>query len=136
MVEIVSPGNKDSRNAIRAFLDKTCDLLEKKIHLLIIDLFPPTKRDPHGIHAAIWQELVDEGDFLPPDDKPLTLVAYESDLVVKAYVEPVAVGDVLPEMPLILEPNGAVTLLLESTYQAAWQGVVPRWRRVLEPATQ
>jgi hypothetical protein len=26
-------------------------------HLLIIDLFPPGPRDPHGIHEAIWSEI-------------------------------------------------------------------------------
>jgi hypothetical protein len=132
MVEIVSPGNKAARNAFREFLDKVCDLLEHKIHLLIIDLLPSKRRAPHGIHAAIWQELVDEGEFLPPADKPLTLVAYESALVVTAYVEPVAVGDSLPAMPLILEPGAAVRVPLEETYQTAWQGLPRRWQRVLE----
>ncbi len=133
MLEIVSPGNKAARNAFREFLDKVCDLLEHKIHLLIVDLLPPSRRrDPKGIHAAIWQELVDEGDFTPPADKPLTMVAYESALVVKAFVEPVAVGDILPTMPLILEPGGAVLVPLEETYQAAWDAVPRRWQRVLE----
>jgi hypothetical protein len=133
VVEIVSPDNKAARNAFRAFLEKTLNLLENRIHLLIIDLFPPTKRDPHGIHAAIWQELVEESDFVPPPDKPLTLAAYESALVVKSFVEPVAVGDVLPDMPVILEPDWCVNAPLEQTYQAAWQAVPRRWRVVLEP---
>jgi len=132
MLEIVSPGNKAARNPFRAFLDKALELLEHKIHLLIIDLFPPTKRDPNGIHAAIWQEVVYDAPFSPPADKPLTLVSYESSLVVKAFVEPVAVGDTLPDMPLILEPEGAVFLPLERTYQMAWAGVPLRWRSVLE----
>jgi hypothetical protein len=134
VVEIVSPGNKAARNAFRAFLDKVCELLENKIHLLIIDLFPPTRRDPQGIHAAIWQEVVDEAVFTPPPDKPLTLVAYESDLVVKAFVEPVAVGDCLPPMPLILEPDAAVKVPVEETYQLAYTAVPRRWRQVLEPS--
>jgi hypothetical protein len=131
MVEIISPGNKAGRKAFRAFLDKACDLLENKIHLLIVDLFPPGRRDPDGIHAAIWQELLDDAEYHPPANKPLTLAAYESDLVVKAFVEPVAVGDVLPSMPLILEPGGAVQVPLETTYQAAWQAVPRRWQSVL-----
>ncbi|MFO0966499.1 MAG: DUF4058 family protein [Gemmataceae bacterium] len=132
MVEIVSPGNKGARNAFRAFLDKACELIEHRIHLLVIDLLAPTKRDPHGIHAAIWQEIVDEPEFVPPADKPLTLVAYESAAVVTAFVEPVAVGDTLPDMPLILEPGGAVSVPLEATYQQAWQGLPRRWQHVLE----
>ena len=135
MIEIVSPGNKAGRNAFRAFLDKVCDLLEHKIHLLLIDLLPPTRRDPHGIHAAIWGELIEDGDFVPPPDKPLTLVAYESALVVRAFVETIAVGDALPAMPLILEPDGAVNVPLEETYRRAFAAVPRRWRRVLDPPT-
>src|SRR5207245_700876 len=99
MVEIVSPGNKSSRNGFRAFVDKACELLEHRIHLLLVDPFPPGRRDPNGIHAAIWEEVQDD-PFPLPADKPLTLVAYECDLTTRAYIEPVAVGDVLPAMPL------------------------------------
>ena len=134
MLEIVSPGHKGTRKALRAFLDKVWDMLEYKIHLLIVDLLPSPRRVPDGIHAAIWQELVGEEEetFHPPADKPLTLAAYESGLVVKAYVEPVAVGDVLPAMPLILEPGWAVDVPLEETYQAAWEALPRRWQQVLE----
>jgi hypothetical protein len=132
VLEIVSPGNKAARNAFRALLDKALELLEHKIHLLLIDLFPPTPRDPHGLHAALWSELVENDAFVPPPDKPLTLAAYESDLGVTSYVETVAVGDALPSMPLILQPGGAVVIPLEDTYQGAWRAVPRRWRRVLE----
>ena len=44
MVEIVSPGNKDSRHSLRAFVEKAADLLDKQIHLLIVDLHPPGPR--------------------------------------------------------------------------------------------
>ena len=131
MVEIVSPGNKSGSNAFRAFLEKTCELLEHRIHLLIIDLFPPTSRDPHGLHAAIWRELVDDPEPDVAGGKPLTLAAYESSLVVKAFVETVAVGDSLPDMPLILEPDGSVAVPLEKTYQSAWDGVPQRWQNVV-----
>jgi hypothetical protein len=132
LVEIISPGNKSGRNALRNLLDKSLDFLEHKVHLLLIDLFPPTRRDPHGLHAALWSELVEGDAFMPPPDKPLTLAAYESDLEVTAYVETVAVGDALPSMPLILEPGGAVLVPLEDTYQAAWRAVPRRWQRTLE----
>ena len=39
-----------------------------------------------------------------PPDKPLTTVAYAAEPTT-AYVEPVAVGEVLPEMPLFLGPG-------------------------------
>src|SRR5262245_55333282 len=66
MIEIVSPGNKDSIHAVRSFVEKACELLQRKIHLLIIDPFPPGKRDPHGLHAAIWERVEDEVVQIPP----------------------------------------------------------------------
>ncbi len=53
IIEIVSPGNKDSRAALRDFVDKTIDCMRSGIHMLIVDLFPPTPRDPFGIHKVI-----------------------------------------------------------------------------------
>lgn len=132
IVEIVSPGNKANRHAIRAFVAKVCELLEYRIHLLILDPFPPGPRDPNGLHAAIWEEVQDD-PFLLPADKPLTLVAYECELITHASIETVAVGDVLPDMPLFLEPNGCIMVPLESTYQAAFAAMPRRWRNELQP---
>ena len=128
IVEIVSPGNKASRHP---FLDKVADFLEFKVRLLVIDLLPPTPRDPQGIHNAIWNEVAAQ-EFIPPLDKPLTLATYESGPIVRAFVEPVAVGDVLPNMPLPLEFDGAVSIPLEETYRRAFELVPDRWRRVIE----
>jgi hypothetical protein len=130
MVEIVSPGNKN-RHGLAAFVDKACELLEHRIHLLIVDPFPPTPRDPNGVHAAIWQETDGKPFELPPD-KPLTLVAYECDYTTRAYIEPIAVGDALPEMPLFLEPHASVNVPLDATYQAAYAVLPRRWQRVLD----
>ncbi len=55
IIEIVSPGNKAARNPMRAFVAKAAELLERQIHLLIVDLLPPGQRDPDGIHGEIWQ---------------------------------------------------------------------------------
>ena len=119
VIEIVSPGNKGSRNEPRAFVQKASDLIQQGIHLLVIDLFPPSKRDPQGIHKAIWDEIQEE-DFELPTDKPLTLAAYVAGPVLTAYVELVAVGDALPDMPLFLRPEFYVPVPLEAAYQATW----------------
>lgn len=132
MIEIVSPGNKNNTKAFKAFIEKACELLECNIHLLLIDPFPPGKRDPNGIHAAIWGE-VDDDAFVLPVGKPLTFVAYEAAVTTWAYIEPVAVGDRLPDMPVFLEPDFYVDLPLEATYAAAWESVPKRWRHVIEP---
>jgi hypothetical protein len=133
MIEVVSPANKAGRNPLRAFVQKAAELLDKQIHLLILDLFPPGKHDPHGIHAEVWEEIAGQ-EYLPLAGKPLTLAAYETGLSVRAYVVPAAVGDELTEMPLFLQPQQAVSVPLEATYTAAFAEVPRRWRRVLEAA--
>lgn len=119
VVEIVSPGNKASRTAWRALIEKSVELIRQGIHLLVIDLFPPGKRDPVGIHQAIWDEF-DEKDFETPSPMPLTLASYDAATECVAYVEFVGVGDPLPEMPLFLKPGYYVSVPLETTYQSAW----------------
>jgi hypothetical protein len=131
LIEIVSPGNKSNRHAIRALLDKAVAALTHGIHLLLLDLHPPTPRDPRGIHAALWERLTGDREELL-GDKPLTLAAYAAGPVTTAYVEPVAVGDVLPEMPLFLDPGQYVRVPLEATYRGAYDGVPRFYRDVLE----
>jgi hypothetical protein len=120
VIEIVSPGNKDSRHAISAFAEKAAAFLQAGIHLLIVDLFPPGPRDPQGIHKVIWDHIHEEPFELPPD-KPLTLAAYAAGMVIVAYVESVAVGDPLPDMPIFLTDDHYIPCPLESTYQTAWE---------------
>jgi hypothetical protein len=55
-----------------------------------------------------------------PSDKPLTLAAYSPGPVETAYVEPVAVSQQLPEMPLFLTSDFYVPVPLEATYQDTW----------------
>jgi hypothetical protein len=130
-MEIVSPGNKGSRHEMRAFVKKTTELLEQGIHLLVVDLFPPSSRDPHGIHRAIWEEIAST-NFKLPVSKRLTLASYEAGQATKAYVEPVAVGDQMPDMPLFLEPERHILTPLEETYQATWNGLPEEIRELLE----
>ena len=133
VIELVSPGNKSSRKAFADFVGKVCSLLERRIHVTLIDLFPPTPRDPDGVHAAIWEELYGEPQPQPPDRR-LTAVAYESaDDEVRGYVEPLAVGHPLPDVAVFLQPEACVMVPLEKTYTAAWESVPARWRAVIAP---
>jgi len=116
-------------------VDKACELLEHRIHLLIIDPLPRGPRDPNGVHGAIWEQVQDD-PFHPFPDQSLTLVAYECDLTTRAYIEPIAVGQPLPDMPLFLAPDGCVMVPLEATYQAAFAVMPRRWQTVLSAPTQ
>jgi hypothetical protein len=121
-IEIVSPGNKSSQARLRKFVNKTIDFLDKGVHVLVVDLFPPTPRDPSGMHQAIWSERYD-GEFEFHPDKPLTLASYmaaSEDTIPKAFVEPIALGETLPVMPLFLWPGRYINVELEATYQGAW----------------
>ncbi len=59
LVEVVSPGNKSGRAALRSFAEKSAQLLDQRIHLLILDLHQLGKFDPQGIHGAIWEEIAE-----------------------------------------------------------------------------
>lgn len=134
VIELVSPGNRRSRAAFQDLLRKTLDLVQHKIHLLMIDSFPASTRDPHGLHARIFEEFQD--DPLPlPADKPLCTFAYECADCVRAYVEPLAVGDSLPDMPVFLYPGMYILVPLEQTYLSAWATIPTRWQDVIAPKT-
>ena len=131
VIEIVSPGNKSSRHALRSFVEKAFDLLQQGIHLLIVDLFPPSPRDPQGIHKAIWDEIREE-PFVLPEDKQRLAAAYCAGEPKTAYVEPLAVGDRLPGLPIFLDASVYVPAPLETTYQATWNECPEPVRQVVE----
>jgi hypothetical protein len=134
IIEVLSAGNKSSGAEFKRLLDKTTSLLWEGIHVLLIDLYPPTRRDPQGIHGAIWQELGGE-NYIAPPDKPLTLAAYSAysqETAIEAYVQPIAVGDILPPMPLFLAPDRYVDVPLEESYQNAVTEIPQRARRPLD----
>jgi hypothetical protein len=131
VIEIVSPGNKDSRAALRDFVDKVIDFLRAGIHVLVIDLFPRTARDPNGIHKRIWDEI-EERDFALPDGKDRILASYETGAVQAYFVEAVGVGDSLPDMPLFLTNGWQVPVPLESTYQTTWNSNPEDFRIAVE----
>ena len=116
----------------RLYVTKTVAALQQGYHLLIVDLYPPTRHAPDGIHGAIWAEIDEAVPESTCPDRPLTLVAYSAGVPPTAYVQPVGFGEMLPDMPLFLSPERYVDVPLEMTYCAAWRGMPQRWRRELE----
>ncbi len=131
VVELMSPGNKAARRDFTAFLDKAVWLLDQGVNLVLIDPFPPTRRDPAGVHAALWKALTRKR-YAPPPDRPLTAAAYAADDDVTAYVNPFAAGQPVPELPLFLNPAEYVSVPLEAAYRAAWPELPEKYRAVLE----
>jgi hypothetical protein len=135
VIEIVSPSNKARKSELADLIEKTVQLLRQGTHVLLIDPFPPTPRDPHGIHAAVWRELTGKR-IESRKDKPLIVASYAAlgANTFNAFVEPLAVGEPLPPMPLHLSDEYRVMLPLEETYQTAWSGFPTVLRELLGSA--
>ncbi len=135
LLEIVSPGNKDRPRCVDDFAAKAVEAIEVGVHVLMVDLFPPGPHDPRGVHAIIRQRLERSEEpyaYDLPADEPLTLASYAAGVPVEIYLEHLAVGAALPQMPLFLRPDRYVNVPLEPTYQGAWARMPTFWRDVLE----
>ena len=133
VIELVSPGNKNSTHAIRSIVEKLAQVLREGINLLVIDPFPPSVRDPSGVHALIWNEITDQ-PFELRTDHPLTIVSYQAAPSKTAWVEPIAVGDPLPIMPLFLRNEFYINLPLEASYQQTWDVLPIELKRSIAPS--
>jgi hypothetical protein len=132
LVEIVSPSDKDRKAHVRELAEKIVRRLEAGIHVLLIDVLPATWHDPDGLHGAVWSWF-DTASYEPSADRPLTLVAYAWDgEEPQAFLEAVAVGRPLIDMPLFLTPQRYVSVPLEATDRAAYAGMPEYWRHVIE----
>jgi hypothetical protein len=127
IIEIVSPGNKDSSS----FVKKTVEFLRAGVHVLVIDLFPPTTRDPQGIHQLIWEDLTGQS-FRLDSKEERTLASYQSFVEFTTYMETPTVGSKLPAMPLFIFEEYHVNVPLEETYLSSWQACPKDVRKLLE----
>jgi hypothetical protein len=131
LAEIVSPANKDRSADVRELADKIESALELGVNVLLADLFRPGFHDPCGIHGTVWQRF-DSVPYDPPPEKPLTVASYVAGPERAAFLEHLAIGAPLPDMPLFLHPERYIMVPLETTYQAAYRGMPAFWRDVLE----
>ena len=120
-VEVVSPGNKESDTARRAFGMKVASYLHEGVSVLIVDVVTERRANLHDEVVRLMQM---PGDLLMPPDPPLYAASYrpvirdgrpEFDI----WVSPFAVGDALPTMPLRLIADYFVPVELEATYTEA-----------------
>jgi len=131
LIEIVSPSNKDRVDHVRAFTEKAAEALRAGVHVLVVDLFPPGRSDPQGMHGAIWSYF-DEEPYFVPADQPLTVASYLAEEPPEAWLEHLRVGDELPEMAHFLTAEVCIPLPLAATYDAAFRSAPAFWRDVLE----
>ena len=131
LVEILSPANKNGEGSVDEFVQKACSALRTGIHLVVVDLLPPGKHDSQGMHAVVWANL-DQEEYELPEGKLLTLASYSAGPPITAYLEHLAAGDPIKDMPLFLTSKHYVNLPLASTYEASIHGMPGFWRDVLE----
>ena len=136
-IEIVSPGNKAGKIAIREFVSKAIDFLRRGINLLVVDPFPPGPQDPLSLHKLIWDEFDEGVPFELPAEEPLLLASYRAaaplvEFTPEAFIEPLRVGAELPDMPAWLDTDLYVNVPLEPTYRAAWDVCPADFRHLVE----
>lgn len=127
-IEIVSPGKKDGDRSLAEFVGKIAEAMQQRIHVLVLDLFPPTVRDPFGIHKAIWDQF-DREDFELSPHQNRVFASYESDTSQTAHIETLGLGDKLPDMPLFIATGAHILVPLEESYMQAWEGTPQSVRR-------
>ena len=138
VVALAIPEDVATVGRARRVAEKAAAVVEAGVHFLFIDPFRPPKHAPAGLHAAIWKKVIrprkGHRPFSPPADQPLLAASYcASSVRVTAAVQPFAVGEPVPDIPLYLTADEEyVTLPLEATYAAAWPDVPEVWRDVLE----
>jgi hypothetical protein len=132
VIEIVSPGNKHDDISLEDFCDKIVEAIRGRVHVLVVDLFSPTRRDPFGIHKAIWDHFEDDDPLEVTSSQNRFFASYEADGVNTAYIETLAVGDPLPTMPLFIAPSAHILVPLEDAYMQAWTDTPRSVRRLVE----
>src|SRR6266542_4016054 len=118
-IELVSPRNKDRAGARRTFAAKCAGYLQHGIGVVIIDVV--TSRSAN-LHAELFDVLeVKSRRAVWESPTGLSAVAYRAVTVrksprVEAWPEPLALGKMLPVMPLWLALDLCVPVRLEESY--------------------
>jgi hypothetical protein len=120
-IELVSPSNKDRAGSRRTFAAKYAGYLRHGIGVMIVDIV--TARTAN-LHAELFDTLeVKSRRPVWRSSTGLYAVAYRAVTVrrsprVQAWPEPLALGEVLPVLPLWLSLELSVPVPLEESYLA------------------
>ena len=135
-IELISPGNKDRPGAVADFCKKTLSLIDAGRHVLVVDPLPPTPSAPDGIHAKVWSDRFDSEAAVVSEERPLCLVSYRADrrpagFVPEAYFTAAAINSPLPDMPVFLTAEQAVSVPLAAAYDDAWETTPRRIKQIV-----
>ena len=119
VVELISPANKKSPAARRAFVVKSAAYLQHGIGLVIVD--PVTDRR-FNLHNEIAQLLVQSDQYSMPGSPAIYAAAYKPiandthSVAIETWAYELRIGEELPTVPLYLRGHGCIPLDLEATY--------------------
>lgn len=118
-VEIVSPANKDRPEHRRVFVAKCAALLQQQVAVTIVDLV--TVRD-FNLYADLLALLSQTDPALGTDPPSLYAVSCRwrmtgNKRLLESWLNPLAVGQPLPILPLWLTDHFAIPLDLEASYE-------------------
>ena len=124
-IELVSPANKDRPSHRRAFATKVASYLQQGVSVITVDV---VRERTANLHEDISNHLhlPDALDWYSPTG--LSAVCYrllrvEGKERLEVWPFPLTVGGELPTVPLWLEPNLAVPLELELTYNTTCESL-------------
>jgi hypothetical protein len=121
VIELVSPGNKDDNESREAFAGKCLSYLAKGMGLVVIDIVTERLANLHNWLVKLAKH---DAKFEMAGNPPIYTSAYrpvrrDKEDVIDLWMWPLAVGLVLPIVPLALKEFGTVPLDLEATYKEA-----------------
>jgi hypothetical protein len=119
-IELVSPRNKDRAEARRTFAIKCVSYLNQGVSLIVVDIVTDRRANLHHEMMAL---LPSAGPPLVPDGS-LYAVAHrpfrrDKEDFIDLWDSHFDVGDVLPTMPLALNPELCLPIDLEAAYMEA-----------------
>lgn len=124
-IELVSPANKDRPSHRQAFALKCGSYLQRGVSVVVIDVV--TDRSAN-LHAELVRLLELGALFAWQSPSGLYAVAYRTVLAagqhrLEAWPEQLAVGAVLPSLPLWLDADLCLPLRLEDSYRATCESL-------------
>lgn len=132
VIELVSPSNKDRPDSVGDFAGKIASMVRGRVHAVVLDILPPGRHDPDGMHPPIWSRLdADTAGDPPLPGESLTFASYRATNPPAADLDYAAVGRPLPVMPLYLDGGAVVDLRLEETYMTGFGRIPPSLRQAV-----
>lgn len=117
-VELVSPANKDRPTTRNIFAAKCASYLHQGVSALVVDVVTTRRANLHRVLfdlIGVRSTGPDLGNLYTASYRTITR---RKRCRLEAWTEPLAVGEVLPTLPLWIAPDRAVPVNLEQSYLA------------------